>query len=96
MRSQYNEELDKIREAIAKTFSGIYGEQVLEFLDNLYQSQVSAVPNDPYSTYFNEGGRGLVIGIKEQIRAYKASKQENLHPSSYSVQNKKQPEWSEG
>ena len=42
----------------------------------MYQNQVSAVPDDPYSTYYNEGGRGLVIGIKQQIQAYKDSKQE--------------------
>ena len=95
MRSQYNDELEKIQEAIA--FSGVYGEQVLAFLDDMYQNQVSAVPDDPYSTYFNEGGRGLVIGLKDQIKAYKAIKQKNLHPQSYSiVENKKQPEWSEG
>ena len=74
MRSQYNKELEEIPEAIVKTFSGVYGEKVLKFLEDMYQNQVSAVPDDPYSTYFNEGGRGLVIGLKEQIRAYKAVK----------------------
>jgi hypothetical protein len=96
MHSQYNRELDEIQEAIVKTFSGVYGEKVLQFLEDMYQNQVSAVPDDPYSTYFNEGGRGLVIGLKEQIKAYKASKQKNLHPSSYSVQENKDPQWSEG
>lgn len=70
MRSQYNE-LDDIREAIAKTFSGTYGERVLGFLEDVYLNQISAEPNDPYSTYFNEGGRGLVLGLKAQIYAYK-------------------------
>ena len=74
MRSQYNKELEEIQEAIVKTFSGVYGEKGLKFLEDMYQNQVSAVPDDPYSTYFNEGGRGLVIGLKEQIRAYKAVK----------------------
>ena len=78
MRSQYNEELDEIRDAIVKTFSGVYGEKVLQFLEDMYQNQVSAVPDDPYSTYFNEGGRGLVIGIKQQIKSYKDSKQNDL------------------
>ncbi len=85
MRSQsssVDEELDKIRESIVKTFSGQHGERVLKFLEDLYQNQTSAVPNDPYSTFFNEGGRGLVLGIKAQIRAYKASKEN-------------QPQWSE-
>lgn len=70
MRSQYNE-LDEIREAIAKTFTGTYGEKVLEFLENMYMNQISAEPNDPYTTYFNEGGRGLVLGLKTQIELYK-------------------------
>jgi len=70
MRSQYNE-LDEIREAIAKTFSGTYGEKVLQFLEDMYMNQVSAEPNDPYTTYFNEGGRGLVLGLKAQIALYK-------------------------
>jgi hypothetical protein len=70
MRSQYSE-LDDIREAIAKTFSGVYGERVLQFLEQVYLNQISAEPNDPYSTYFNEGGRGLVLGLKAQIHAYK-------------------------
>ena len=74
MRSQYNKELEEIQEAIVKTFSGVYGEKVLKFLEDMYQNQVSAVPDDTYSTYFNEGGRGLVIGFKEQIRAYKSVK----------------------
>tara|TARA_R110000803_G_scaffold107669_2_gene175810 strand:+ start:2466 stop:2723 length:258 start_codon:yes stop_codon:yes gene_type:complete len=71
MRSQYNNELDDIREAIAKTFTGTYGEKVLQFLEDTYMNQLSAEPNDPYSTYFNEGGRGLVLGLKAQIYAYK-------------------------
>lgn len=75
MRSQYNEELDEIREAIVKTFSGVYGERVLEFLDDMYSNQISAVPNDPYSTYYHEGGRGLVLGIKAQIKAFKEVKE---------------------
>lgn len=70
MRSR-NEELDDIREAIAKTFTGPYGEKVLQFLEDTYMNQLSAEPNDPYSTYFNEGGRGLVLGLKTQIYAYK-------------------------
>ena len=78
MRSQYNKELEEIQEAIVKTFSGVYGEKVLKFLEDMYQNQVSAVPDDPYSTYYNEGGRGLVIGIKQQIQAYKDSKQEKV------------------
>ena len=78
MRSQYNKELEEIQEAIVKTFSGVYGEKVLQFLEDMYQNQVSAVPDDPYSTYFNEGGRGLVIGIKQQIKSYKDSKQQDL------------------
>ena len=78
MRSQYNKELEEIQEAIVKTFSGVYGEKVLQFLEDMYQNQVSAVPEDPYSTYFNEGGRGLVIGIKQQIKSYKDSKQQDL------------------
>ena len=78
MRSQYNKELEEVQEAIVKTFSGVYGEKVLKFLEDMYQNQVSAVPDDPYSTYYNEGGRGLVIGIKQQIEAYKASKQEKV------------------
>ena len=81
MRSQYND-LEEIREAIVKTFSGVHGEKVLKFLEDMYQNQTSAVPNDPYSTFFNEGGRGLVLGIKAQIRAYKDSKEN-------------QPQWSE-
>ena len=76
MRSQYNEELDEIRDAIVKTFSGVYGERVLKFLDDMYSNQVSAVPNDPYSTYYHEGGRGLVLGIKSQIKAFKEVKQQ--------------------
>ena len=42
-------------------------------------NQISAEPNDPYTTYFNEGGRGLVLGIKAQIALYKnpASKPES-------------------
>ena len=75
MRSQYNEELDEIRDAIVKTFSGVYGERVLKFLDDMYSNQISAVPNDPYSTYYHEGGRGLVLGIKAQIKAFKEVKQ---------------------
>jgi|TARA_B110000495_G_C22515575_1_gene314923 hypothetical protein len=71
MRSQYNNELDEIREAIAKTFTGAYGEKVLQFLEDVYVNQLSAEPNDPYTTYFNEGGRGLVLGLKAQIYAYK-------------------------
>ena len=78
MRSQYNKELEEIQEAIVKTFSGVYGSKVLKFLEDMYQNQVSAVPDDPYSTYYNEGGRGLVIGIKQQIQAYKDSKQEKV------------------
>ena len=78
MRSQYNKELEEIQEAIVKTFSGVYGEKVLKFLEDMFQNQVSAVPDDPYSTYYNEGGRGLVIGIKQQIQAYKDSKQEKV------------------
>lgn len=78
MRSQYNKELEEIQEAIVKTFSGVHGEKVLQFLEDMYQNQVSAVPEDPYSTYFNEGGRGLVIGIKQQIKSYKDSKQQDL------------------
>ena len=78
MRSQYNKELEEIQEAIVKTFSGVYGEKVLKFLEDMYQNQVSAVPDAPYSTYYNEGGRGLVIGIKQQIQAYKDSKQEKV------------------
>ena len=70
MRSQYSE-LDDIREAIFKTFSGTYGEKVLKFLEDMYLYQLSAEPNDPYTTYFNEGGRGLVLGLKAQIEAYK-------------------------
>ena len=81
MRSQYNKELEEIQEAIVKTFSGVYGEKVLKFLEDMYQNQVSAVPDDPYSTYFNEGGRGLVIGLKEQIRAYKAVKPKKQNSS---------------
>ena len=76
MRSQYNEELDEIRDAIVKTFSGVYGERVLKFLDDMYSNQISAVPNDPYSTYYHEGGRGLVLGIKSQIKAFKEVKQQ--------------------
>jgi hypothetical protein len=76
MRSQYNEELDEIRDAIVKTFSGVYGERVLKFLDDMYSNQISAVPNDPYSTYYHEGGRGLVLGIKSQIKAFKEAKQQ--------------------
>ena len=79
MRSQYNE-LDEIREAIAKTFTGTYGEKVLEFLENMYMNQISAEPNDPYTTYFNEGGRGLVLGLKAQMELYKKS---NQQPTSY-------------
>ena len=75
MRSQYNKELDEIRDAIVKTFSGVYGERVLKFLDDMYSNQISAVPNDPYSTYYHEGGRGLVLGIKAQIKAFKEVKQ---------------------
>lgn len=71
MRSQSNNELDEIREAIAKTFTGTYGEKVLQFLEDMYLNQLSAEPNDPYTTYFNEGGRGLVLGLKAQINAYK-------------------------
>tara|TARA_R100001143_G_C3308865_1_gene109194 strand:+ start:296 stop:544 length:249 start_codon:yes stop_codon:yes gene_type:complete len=78
MRSQYNKELEEIQEAIVKTFSGVYGSKVLKFLEDMYQNQVSAVPDDPYSTYYNEGGRGLVIGIKQQIESYKASKQQDV------------------
>ena len=37
----------------------------------MYLNQLSAEPNDPYTTYFNEGGRGLVLGLKAQINAYK-------------------------
>lgn len=70
MRSR-NNELDEIREAIAKTFTGQYGEKVLQFLEDTYMNQLSAEPNDPYTTYFNEGGRGLVLGLKAQIYAYK-------------------------
>ena len=70
MRSR-NNELDEIREAIARTFTGQYGEKVLQFLEDTYMNQLSAEPNDPYSTYFNEGGRGLVLGLKAQIYAYK-------------------------
>ena len=76
MRSQYSRELDDIREAIAKTFSGVHGEKVLKFLDQMYSNQISAVPNDPYSTYYHEGGRGLVLGIKEQIDAFKNKEQQ--------------------
>jgi len=76
MRSQYNEELDEIRDATVKTFSGVYGERVLKFLDDMYSNQISAVPNDPYSTYYHEGGRGLVLGIKSQIKAFKEVKQQ--------------------
>jgi len=75
MRSQYNKELDEIREAIVKTFSGAYGEKVLNFLDEMYSNQISAVANDPYSTYYNEGGRGLVLGLKAQIKAHKEGRQ---------------------
>ena len=71
MRSQSNNELDQIREAIAKTFTGTYGAKVLQFLEDVCVNQLSAEPNDPYSTYFNEGGRGLVLGLKAQIYAYK-------------------------
>jgi len=88
MRSQYND-LEEIREAIVKTFSGVHGEKVLKFLEDMYQNQTSAVPNDPYSTFFNEGGRGLVLGIKEQIRAYKALKQESKNKQTSN------PQWSE-
>ena len=88
MRSQYND-LEEIREAIVKTFSGVHGEKVLKFLEDMYQNQTSAVPNDPYSTFFNEGGRGLVLGIKEQIRAFKALKQESKN------QQTTNPQWSE-
>ncbi|SVA25815.1 uncharacterized protein METZ01_LOCUS78669 [marine metagenome] len=41
----------------------------------MYSNQISAVPNDPYSTYYHEGGRGLVLGIKAQIQAFKEVKQ---------------------
>ena len=88
MRSQYNDR-EEIREAIVKTFSGVHGEKVLKFLEDMYQNQTSAVPNDPYSTFFNEGGRGLVLGIKEQIRAFKALKQESKN------QQTTNPQWSE-
>jgi|TARA_Y100000310_G_scaffold313869_1_gene362716 hypothetical protein len=74
MRSPSNE-LEEIREAIVKTFSGVYGEKVLNFLDDMYSNQISAVPNDPYTTYYHEGGRGLVLGLKFQINAYKEVKQ---------------------
>ena len=74
MRSPSNE-LEEIREAIVKTFSGVYGEKVLNFLDDMYSNQISAVPNDPYTTYYHEGGRGLVLGLKVQINAYKEVKQ---------------------
>ncbi len=74
MRSPSNE-LEEIREAIVKTFSGVYGEKVLNFLDDMYSNQISAVPNDPYTTYYHEGGRGLVLGLNFQINAYKEVKQ---------------------
>ena len=79
MRSQYSE-LDEIREAIVKTFSGTYGEKVLQFLEDMYMNQISAEPNDPYTTYFNEGGRGLVLGLKAQITL---SKNPASKPASY-------------
>jgi hypothetical protein len=78
MRSQSNNDLDEIREAIAKTFTGTYGEKVLQFLEDMYLNQLSAEPNDPYTTYFNEGGRGLVLGLKAQIYAYKNSSDTNV------------------
>ena len=89
MRSQYNNELDDIREAIAKTFTGTYGEKVLQFLEDTYMNQLSAEPNDPYSTYFNEGGRGLVLGLT-------AGRSSNLITRSYNVRrnrgrDKRQP-----
>ena len=42
----------------------------------MYSNQISAVPNDPYSTYYHEGGRGLVLGIKAQIDAFKNKEQQ--------------------
>ena len=83
MRSQSND-LDEIREAIFKAFQGPYGEKVMGFLEDMYCNSISAEPNDPYTTYFNEGGRGLVLGLKSQIKAY-----------SENGGNPKQPEWSE-
>ena len=83
MRSQSNDDpLDEIREAIFRCFTGQYGEKVMAFLDEMYSKQTSYVPNDPHATSYNEGGRGLLIGLKRQIELYQASKDSNQKPNT--------------
>ncbi len=61
-----NKETDKLQSAWRLALSGAHGDRIIEDL-TFYAKRQAHVPNDPYSTAFNDGLRTMATNILTMI-----------------------------
>ena len=65
-------EVRETQEALAAAYAGVFtsaaGQMVLAHWETIYGSRISFMPNDPYTSAYQEGQRSVLLGVKKLLQ----------------------------